>query len=166
MTASHSEPRPILAAPSSEPARPSPPTLASPGRQIFHMIIAAAGWVIFGWWWWLVIHSVGREAVQFTVVFVLVTAVVVVALTAGWSFHNLLIFRRRGPRKQVRAAAEVFSHDRLGRGLYFADGLESVRTRPIVQIQLELQGKVYRTTRLGQSGGETRPPNGAPHEPC
>jgi hypothetical protein len=129
------------------------PTLARPGRRLFHTLIAAAGWTLFVWWWWIVIRSVSSEAVRFTLVFVGVTAAVVVLVTAVWSLHNLQIFKRKGPRTQRRPVVESYTRDRLGRHVVFAQSRLFVQSVPVILIRLEHQGKVYRASSSTQVRG-------------
>jgi len=116
------------------------------GRRVFHLLIAVAGWALFLWWWWLVLRRTDPQEVRFTGIFILVTLVVCVVVTALWAAHNVSIFKRRGPRKAVRDVQYDFSRDRVGRTVSFAGPLEQMEIAPIVHIRLERDGKVYRTS--------------------
>jgi hypothetical protein len=107
-------------------------------------MVAAAGWLLFLYWWWLVLARLDPAHVRFTLLFIGITLVVCVALTAGWALHNLRIFRRKTPRDHVPTATYEFKRDRLGRHLFFADRAELVARAQVVQIRLEHEGKVYR----------------------
>jgi hypothetical protein len=141
-------------APHDPPARPAPPTLASPGRRLFHLLIALAGWALFLYWWWLVLGRLDPAHVRFTVLFILATLAGCILLTAGWVFHNLRIFRRKGPRTHVRISSYQFTRDRVGRTLVFASPIERLATAPVIQIRLEHEGKAYRAL---ESLGERSP---------
>lgn len=125
-------------------SRSAPPTLAGPLRRAFHTLIALAGWIVFGYWWWLVLGRLDAQHVRWTLVFIASTLVLSVMLTAAWAFHNLRIFRRRGPRTQVPTTAFEFKRDRLGRPIVFADRHEVVERAQVVQITLGHEGKTYR----------------------
>ncbi len=140
--------------------RPHPPTFPSPPRAIAHAIIAILGWILFGWWWWLVLGRLNHEHVLFTLYFIGVTTVVSVALTGIWSFHNLMIFRRRGARTHVREVAFDFSSDRLGRAVTFTGSRESLERAPVVDIQVEQGTKAYRAAALG-GGARSTPGTGS-----
>jgi hypothetical protein len=146
-----------MIAPVTLPARPQPPSQASPGRRLFHLLLAIAGWVLFVYWWILVLGRVSREEVRFTGIFILVTAVVVVAVTAIWSIHNRMLYRRKGPRTHVRIVPEDYTRDRLGRHVSFAGTPEALRTDPFVLIRLEHEGKTYRPASGIRSRAETGP---------
>lgn len=137
-----------MTAPHDRPASPAPssasPTLASPGRRLFHLLIALGGWALFVYWWWLVLGRLDPAHVRFTVVFILGTLASCVLLTVGWVFHNLRIFRRKGPRLRVPPSSYEFERDRLGRELRFASPGERLRASPVVEIRLERDGKTYR----------------------
>jgi hypothetical protein len=125
---------------------PRPPSQAGPFRRAFHSIVALAGWVLFLWWWWLVLQRVGRDEVRYTVLFIVWTLVVCVGLTAVWAYHNLRIFRRRGPRMKVRTPIESFTHDRLGRTVDFATPIEGLRLERQVWIEVDSDRKRYRNS--------------------
>lgn len=145
-----------------------PPVEASPARRLWHLLVAFAGWVVFVYWWILVLGRVSRDEVRFTWIFIAITAVVVVGLTALWVVHNLLIFKRKGARTHVRVVKEDYSRDRLGRHVSFTGTSEALKADPIVLIRLEHQGKTYlpssaiRKTEIGLFTRKTGVPV---HEP-
>jgi hypothetical protein len=115
-------------------------------RRIAHLALAFAGWFVFSWWWWLVIGRVSRDEVRYTVLFVGLTLVVCVGLTGLWAFHNLRLFRRRGPRTHVRTTSESYTHDRRGREIEFEAPLERLRLEPQVWITIDEDRKRYDST--------------------
>ncbi len=129
------------------PSPVRPPTVASPGRRVFHTLIAVAGWAVFAWWWWIVLHRVGRSEMRFTGLFILVSLVVCVAVTGLWVMHNRMIFRRKGARTGVRDAKLDYSHDPLGRAVTFEVPERALRNSPIVRILFEPDRKRYRPMR-------------------
>lgn len=131
--------------PEPTPRRPQPPILPSPPRQIAHALVAGVGWVVFGWWWWLVLGRLNSDHVWFTVFFIAITTVVCVALTGIWSFHNLLIYRRRGPRTQVREVTSEFATDRLGRPIAYLEPREALVRAALVEVGVEKDRKTYRS---------------------
>ena len=112
----------------------------------------AGAWVAFGAFW----VKVGLEtplslAVQ-TAVGLAVTLAVSVAVTSWWVRHNLAIYRRRGPRKQVPQATMAFVEDFLGRRLD-ADW-DRLRDAPTITVTIDGGRKVYRPQEPETAGGE------------
>jgi hypothetical protein len=138
------------------PMRPQPPTLASPGRRLFHLLVSIAGWVLFVWWWIRVLWNVDRHQVRVTGLFIGLTLITCVVLTGVWTYHNLRIWKRRGPRKQVREAHEDFGRDRLGRPVAFKGSEEELKNDPVIVVRMEHEGKVYRPT-ASRGRGEPSP---------
>lgn len=120
-----------------------PPFQAGPARRVFHTLLALAGWVVFVWWWWLVFQRVGRQEVQFTLIFIAIALVVIVLLTVTWAIHNINIFRRRGPRLLAREAAPEPVHDSIGRALQMPEVPDACRTSPVVTIRIDGASKRY-----------------------
>jgi hypothetical protein len=141
--ASSTPPRPT-SRPRDAVVSPAPPTLASPGRRIFHSLLAVGGWVLFCWWWWLVLGRLDYSHARFTLVFIAVTLVVCVTLTAAWAYHNRNIFKRKGPRTHVPSATFEFREDRLGRALRFVEPMAAIERARIVRIDLDDESKTYR----------------------
>ena len=141
-----------------------PPFRASPPRRLFHMLIAVAGWALFVYWWWIVFHRVSRSEVRFTLVFVALSLVLIVGATALWAWHNVRIFRRKGPRTHVREVTPDYSRDRIGRPVTFPQTPLDRLTAPVVHVRFRLEGKSYmpaatlppRAAAPGNSGGVRR----------
>jgi hypothetical protein len=134
------------AAPTEVALGPHVPTLASPAKQVLHLTLCIAGWVLFAYWWQLVMRRVTPEELRFTALFLSLTFMVSVGVTTAWSVHNLAISKRRGPRTQVRHVREEYSRDRLGRAVTFKGSPEELKRDAVVQILLEHEGKVYRSS--------------------
>lgn len=135
-----------------------PPTEASPGRRLFHTLIAVAGWCLFVYWWWLVFHRVSPREVRFTVLFIVFSLAIIVMVTAAWAFHNLSIYARRGPRRRIREVRPDFSHDRVGRDVTFQDAADFYRAAPVVYVRVTEQGKTYEARGTARAPGDAFPP--------
>ena len=122
----------------------SPPLVqAGPLRRVFHSLVALAGWVLFGYWWWLVARRVSAHEVRFTLLVIGIALGVIVLLTAAWALHNIMIFRRRGPRTHLRAVVQDFSHDTVGRSVQLPRLPEDCLTAGFVKVNLQHGAKVY-----------------------
>ncbi len=120
-----------------------PPIQASPPRRLFHTLVAIAGWALFVYWWWIVFQRVGRDEVRFTLMFVAISFVVIVAATAAWAWHNARIFRRKGPRTHLREVTADYSHDGVGRPVTFVDMPRDRTNAPVVRVRFSAEGKAY-----------------------
>jgi hypothetical protein len=140
-----------------KPLGPRPPTQASVGRRVFHLLVALAGWVLFVWWWIIVLWRVDHHQVRITGIFVGVTLLVCVVLTTVWTYHNLRIWRHRGPRTQVRESQEDYARDRLGRSVAFKGDEHQLKNDPVIVVRMEHEGKVYRPSSAPQSRAEPSP---------
>ena len=136
---------------------PAPPTQASPPRRVAHLLVALAGWVLFVYWWFLVLGRVSLEEVRLTGLFIVLTLLVTVMLTVAWSFHNLRIWKRRGPRLRVREAADAFAHDRLGRDLVTEGPPEGLKRDALIVVRIEPGQKTYQLASNPGGGGASNP---------
>ena len=151
--------------------RPSlipPPIEAGPARKVLHGLITLAGWLMFLYWWWLVFQRVSGQEVRFTALFIAVSLAAIILATLGWAWHNLRIFKRRGPRKHNRETQPDFSHDGVGRNVAFPTGGLDLKTAPVVRVRFVEAGKRYEFVRIVplKSDGETQalPRRDAPHD--
>ena len=125
------------------PSPHTPPVTAGPARRVFHTLIALAGWAVFAYWWWIVFHRVSSREVRFTALFVAGSLVVIVLATLLWAWHNLRIFKRKGPRMNVRDATYDFSHDGVGRPVTFPDRGPDRSAAPVIYVRWGEDGKHY-----------------------
>ena len=135
------------------PSHIRPPTEAGRGRQLLHTLIALLGWAVFGYWWTVVFARVSGSEVRFTVIFVLISLVLSIAITGLWVFHNLSIFRRKGPRTGVREAVLDYSRDPLGRPVTFESTLELLQQAPAVRVRVDATGKSFRPAMKPNGNG-------------
>jgi cytoskeletal protein RodZ len=127
------------------------PLRASPIRRVLHTLIAVAGWVLFGYWWWLVMQRVSQAEVRFTAWFVAIALVVIVLVTALWASHNLRLFKRKGPRTQLRPSAHDGSRDTIGRPVGMPAVPDEYRSASLIVVRIEDGIKVYRPTITRQT---------------
>ena len=127
------------------------PTEASPARQIFHTLIAVAGWGVFIYWWFLVLQRVSAREVRFTGLFLAAALVVIVVLTGLWVLHNLSIAKRKGARQQLREATLDYSRDPVGRAVTFEAKPEALQQAPVVQVRVEEGRKTFQPIRPASS---------------
>jgi hypothetical protein len=140
----------------------TPPLQAGPVRRVFHALVTLAGWALFVYWWWIVFHRVSRHDVRFTVLFIVISLAIIVLATLAWAWHNLRIFKRRGPRTHVRETTPDFSHDGVGRAVAFPTGSLDRHTAPVVYVRFSGEDKSYEFApwlppRTGFTGPGRRP---------
>lgn len=135
----------------------APPTLSQqpivggPVRRALHTLIALAGWVLFIYWWWIVSRRVSPSEVRWTMWFIGLAMAAIVLSTALWAAHNLRVFRRKGPRTQLRDITPDFTHDTVGRRIDMPGVAGDCLTAAIVVVRIEDGAKVYRA--LPPTGG-------------
>ena len=83
--------------------------LKGPLTILGHGIAVVLGWVVFFYWWYLV--AVRAWAETGIALIILVTLLAAPAITLWWVFHNLQIFKRKGPRLGVRPVAMDYDRD-------------------------------------------------------
>ena len=90
-------------------------------REAFHVLIAAATWLLFIYWWGIVLPQIRRDDAVSAGLFIALSTLVTVLLTAAWVRYNLGIHRRKGPRLQLTPAAPPRDTDALGRKIVRPD---------------------------------------------
>lgn len=125
------------------------PLESGPVRQALHTLFTIAGWCLFLWWWYLVLQRVSRAEIEFTGWFIALSLAVIVLTTALWAFHNVRIFRRKGPRQKLREVATDLTHDSVGRPVYMPIVADECLTSREIVIRIEDGKKVYRTPGPG-----------------
>ena len=121
----------------------TPEVEAAGGWRALHALIALAGWVLFIYWWWLVFRHVSSHEIRFTLIFLAVAAVVIVAVTTVWVFHNRSLFRRRNARVRAIEASAAVKVDAVGRRVRFAEPRQTLAQSALVRVQMEQGEKVY-----------------------
>jgi len=120
------------------PERHSPPLTLL--QKVGHFLLVLAGWVLFIWMWTLV---VARPWDSGPLVLLVVLSIIAAPLiTLLWIFHNMGIYKRKGPRKGMREVKPVYDVDWTGREVT-ADWDALSRSRVIV-IEIDEFGKNYR----------------------
>jgi hypothetical protein len=120
-----------------------PPRQAGPARRVLHTLITLAGWALFLYWWWIVVHRVSGRELRFTALFIAVSLAIIVFATLAWAWHNLRIFKRRGPRLKVRESIPDFSHDGIGRTIEYGNGRLDRQSAAVVYVRFSDDGKSY-----------------------
>lgn len=107
--------------------------LRSAGQRIYHVLLLIVGWLLFGAFWWQTLRGdlLGDPRLG---LLVLGSAVVVPSATLWWVWHNLGIYRRKGPRRTVHSPPEVFETDWEGRVLVFDPQAVKAARRVVIEI--------------------------------
>lgn len=132
------------------PASRTGPLESGPVRQVIHIVFIIAGWCLFVWWWWLVMQRVSRAEMEFTGWFIALSLVVIVLSTSLWAFHNVRLFRRKGPRQNLRVVTADLTHDTVGRPVDMPEVAEECLTSREIVIRIEGDKKVYRSAGPGR----------------
>lgn len=113
------------------------------GWRLLHLLLALAGWVLFVYWWLIVFRRVTPTEIRFTLIFLTVTALVIVVVTAFWVLHNKSLFRRRNLRLRAIESSGAVKHDAIGRRVRFAESRDTLAESALVRVQMEAGEKVY-----------------------
>lgn len=78
-----------------------------------HVLLLLFGWAVFLWFWFIVFG----QAWSSTDLWVLLTvsAILFPAVTIAWVLHNLSLYQRKGPRRNVPAVDAAYTVDFYGR---------------------------------------------------
>ena len=125
--------------------------------QFLQVLVAIAGWLVFGaMWWWAFAHR-GPSSDQIRdLVVVAVFSFAVVVITSLWVRYNVQIYRIKGPRTRIPEGDRDYSHDTVGRPV-MADFATLAYERSIVVDIIEGPNgpvKVYSVAAIQPLGGE------------
>ena len=130
--------RPSSKAPRAYSASHSPPLTW--WQKIGHVLFVILGWVIFIWFWSLV----SAQPWDSTPIMLLIVGSLIVSplVTLYWIFHNMGIYKKKGPRKGMADVKPIYDADWSGREIT-ADWEALAKARVIV-IEIDEFGKNYR----------------------
>lgn len=119
----------------------NPPGLrAGPWYPLLHLPLIIAGWLLFAWLWWLVFRRSWQSSGLQNLV--AGAAIMLPTITLLWIAHNRNIYRRLGPRRNLRMVPMVYDADFFGRRID-ADWPLLQQAR-MVTIVIDADGKHYR----------------------
>ncbi len=84
-------------------------------RGLVQLVLVVIGWCLFLWAWISVMRFTALETVVATIVLLAALAVVIEAINLLWIWHNVNIFKKKGPRKSVPQVRYESQRDFLGR---------------------------------------------------
>lgn len=96
---------------------PPRPALSGPFHVFLHGLIVVMGWGIFGWCWWTVGFEQPLRATVLTTL-ILITLLIAPLMTLFWVAHNRDLYVRKGQRRGMRSAAEIYQNDWAGRRVH------------------------------------------------
>jgi hypothetical protein len=114
-------------------------------RTLVHGAIALAAWGVFVWAWYIVFY---KRTAQQTLQGLMVLGVFLAGMnviTLIWVWHNLRLYRRKGPRRAVPVVREDWSADFFGRRI--SSEWAAIREADIVDVTVTEVDKVYSIVR-------------------
>lgn len=109
-------------------------------QKVGHFLMVVLGWVLFIWFWHL---AAGEPWDSAPLMFLIIGAIIVSPLvTLFWIFHNMGIYKRKGPRKGMADVKPYYDVDWSGREVT-ADWATLANARVVV-IEIDEFGKNYR----------------------
>ncbi|MCI0452682.1 MAG: hypothetical protein L0Z51_09895 [Candidatus Latescibacteria bacterium] len=103
-------------------------------RTIFHILLGALLWVVFGYYWYLVMQQPVTDQTKRTLMIVGSIVGVITIVDALWILHNIRI-ARFGKRRTRQTAAEPPASDFLGRAI-IAQSEEAVRAARYIEVHV------------------------------
>ena len=91
------------------------PVGATSIRALVQLMLVVIGWFIFLWAWVSVMRFTALETVVSTIILLATLALVIEVINLLWIWHNVNIFKKKGPRKGVPQVRYEFQGDFLGR---------------------------------------------------
>lgn len=116
------------------------PALSGPRHVFLHVLGVLIGWGIFGWSWWTVLFGQPFHPAVLAKLIAL-TLILAPLLTFWWVHHNRDIYARKGQRRGVRSAPEIYHEDWTGR-LVHAE-FNALRDSPLVVINSTTEDKFF-----------------------
>ena len=111
-------------------------------KGTFHALLAVLTWILFVVWWKQVIPQVTVEDASMAFFVIFLTVFICSVLTLLWVRHNVGIFRRKGPRKNLPSVSEEREADYLGRRLDHP-GFDCLKTSQLVVVSREEDRKRF-----------------------
>jgi hypothetical protein len=108
-------------------------------QKIGHFLLVVLGWITFIWMWSLVVSRPQDNSM--IVLLVVGSFIISPVITFLWVFHNMGIYKRKGPRVGSKEIPHAYEHDWAGRKIT-ADWEELKRARVVV-IEIDEFGKNY-----------------------
>ena len=125
-------------APRGHAAGHSPPLTLR--QKVGHVLFVILGWVLFIWFWHI---AAGEPWDSAPLMFLIIGSIIVSPLvTLFWIFHNMGIYKRKGPRKGMANVQPFYDVDWSGREVT-ADWAALTSARVVV-IEVDEFGKNYR----------------------
>ena len=121
---------------------PSPSSPRMTIKGILHALLAVLTWILFISWWNQVIPQVTVEDASMAFLVIFLTFLICSVLTLLWVRHNVDIFRRKGPRKNLPSVSEEREADYLGRRLDHP-GYDFLKDAPLVVVSREEDRKKF-----------------------
>jgi hypothetical protein len=119
---------------------PSTPRMTIKG--ILHALLAVLTWILFISWWNQVIPQITVEDASMAFLVIFLTFLICSVLTLLWVRHNVGIFRRKGPRKNLPPVFDERETDYLGRKLDHP-GYDFLKDAPLVIVSREEDRKHF-----------------------
>lgn len=116
-------------------------------RAVLHVLIVLFGWAVFVWFWVIVMGQAGSRADLWLLL--VVSVLLFPVLTVAWVLHNLALYQRKGPRRNVPQVDVSYEVDFYGRRIE-ADW-KRLAGQPRINIQIEGQVKRYVPAAAGES---------------
>jgi hypothetical protein len=103
-------------------------------RTIFHIVLGALLWVVFGYYWYLVMQQTITVETKRALIIVGTLVVGITLFEVFWILHNIRI-ARRGKRRDRRTALDPPANDFLGRA-FITQSEHALRTARYIEVHV------------------------------
>jgi hypothetical protein len=125
-------------------------TIMETVKEIYHVIVAILGWLIFGTIWWWVFASKMTFKNQLRDFLVLVAfSLFVTVINYAWVRYNINIYNKKGARKKIPDAKYDYSKDPAGRMV--VTDFSELRSKRYIVVSISKQNNVEVKTYRAES---------------
>lgn len=121
-------------------------------RSLFHYLLLFPFWAAFFWGWWFILFHWPRTELIVSLRLLAFSGSLCGIVITLWIHHNIAIFKRKGPRREVKQISMTLASDVLGRPLVLAR--PGVLCESWVVVDLENGRKVYGAAPLASPDPE------------
>lgn len=107
-------------------------------QVITHSILIIIAWALY-FCLWKTVLQVAPERVEFGIILILFSFFIGLLATLYWVYHNVWLFRRKGPRKDVQHIEYSYDHDWNGHEVHAI--WEKVKNLPMIHVHIDHEKK-------------------------
>ena len=107
-------------------------------QVITHTFLIVLGWFLYFYFWKFVLEA-APERIKFGVILVLFSFFIGLTFTIYWIYHNILLFQRKGHRKDVQTSDYNYDYDWNDHKIHAL--WDKVRMLPMIHVHIDHEKK-------------------------